>query len=52
MDTFGKNRLCDIIAENKGDPEELIAKFQKNIQKFTNNVLPFDDLTFLAFQVL
>ncbi|MGV7220987.1 MAG: SpoIIE family protein phosphatase [Nitrospinales bacterium] len=52
MDPFGKDRLCEIISENDGDPRELITKFQKNIQKFTNNVLPFDDLTFLAFQVL
>lgn len=51
-DPFGKDRLCAIISENKGSPEELIDKIQENIRKFTNNVLPFDDLTFLAIQVL
>jgi NO-binding membrane sensor protein with MHYT domain len=52
MDPFGKDRLCEIISENNSGPKELIVKFQSNIQKFTNNVMPFDDLTFLAFKVL
>lgn len=49
---FGIAKLIDIVSRENGTPQELITKLQHTIKRYNPNETPFDDLTFLIFQVL
>ncbi len=49
---FGLERLCDILLNETGSLEDLIALVHKRINDFVGDASQFDDLTILTFDVL
>lgn len=49
---YGMERFQAALLEScKNNPEEILKNLERSINRFTNNAIPFDDLTFLVFKV-
>jgi len=49
---YGMERLQDALLESSNaTPEEILKKLESSIKSFTENAIPFDDMTFLIFKV-
>jgi len=51
-ESFGLDRMCQIVEKGAPSPRELIDEMQKSIEFFTKKSTLQDDLTLLTFQVL
>ncbi len=51
-ESFGLDRMCQIVEEGAHSPKELIGEIQKSIENFTHKATLHDDLTLLTFKVL
>ncbi len=51
-ESFGLDRLHQILQKSNDSPRKMIVEMQKAIEKYTHKVTLQDDLTLLAFKVL
>jgi len=47
-ETFGSERLRDIVARAPGDPGALVDQVLRNLEEFTRGSEPYDDVTLVA----
>ncbi len=51
QEDFGIDRLRACLKSHQGDPESFILALKSELDQFTGQASPFDDLTLLAFKV-
>jgi len=49
---FGSKRLLDLVSRFNGHPKDLLDQIKTTIDTFTQSTEPFDDVSFLALNVL